>query len=288
MNVLLNGCDIYYEIHGNSEAKDTILFIHGGPGLGDCRGDVVTFQGLSRDYQLVFLDMRGSGRSADIPPYTHEQWADDIESLRKHLGLKKIILHGASYGGFIVQEYVLKYPLYTKAILLNVTAPDNEHHFKAIDNALNSDKSTIEKDDLVRLFEGKVTSNEDFRDLYKAILPLYTMKQDKNAEQEKLDQIYFHYQTHNEAFKINLQNFDLKDLLHKVTTPTLVTAGKRDWIIPPEYAKSIAAQINNSIFVLFENYGHSLAREQGQRYIDIVNKFLKNELNEREIVIDVS
>jgi proline iminopeptidase len=287
MKEIINGCPLYYEIHGSAGASDTIFFIHGGPGLGDCRGDILTFKNLEEQYQLIFLDMRGSGRSADVPPYTHEQWIDDIDELRKKLGLEKIILHGASYGGFIVQEYALKYPENTKSIVLNVTAPDNEHHYKAIENALDSDKTGIEKEQLERLFHGKVRSNADFKALYKKILPLYAMKQDKEAQRKKLEQIYFHYETHNAAFHKNLKTFDLKNQLPELSIPALVVAGKHDWIISPEYSKNIADLIPKSVFVLFENYGHSLVREQGDCYISFINKFLDNELNEKEIVVDV-
>lgn len=287
MMEIINGCQLYYEIHGSSDASDTIFFIHGGPGLGDCRSDIVTFKKLEEQYQLVFLDMRGSGRSADVPPYSHEQWIDDIDELRKKLGLEKIILHGSSYGGFIVQEYVLKYPDHTKSIVLNVTAPDNEHHYKAIHNALDSNKTGIDKDELERLFDGKVKSNKDFKELYNKILPLYAMKQDKEAQRKKLEQIYFHYATHNAAFHENLKTFDLKSRLPEISVPALVVAGKHDWIIPSAYSRIIADLIPNSIFVLFENYGHSLVREQEDYYISYLEKFLKSELNENEIIAEV-
>ncbi|WP_284141512.1 alpha/beta hydrolase [Virgibacillus sp. LDC-1] len=287
MFIEINGCKLYYEVHGQSDEKDTIFFIHGGPGLGDCRGDVTTFKHLESMYQLVFLDMRGSGRSADVPPYTHEQWVKDIDGLRDRLSIDSIILHGSSYGGFIVQEYVLKYPERTKAIILNVTAPDNQHHFEAIDNALKSEKSTICKEDLKRLFAGKVQSNHDFRTLYGAILPLYTMKNDIEAQQEKLNQIYFHYQTHNDAFHKNLETFDLKDKLNEIRVPTLVVAGKKDWIVPSKYARSIANLIHHSTYVEFENYGHSLVREVPDVYSDLLQKFLMGNLT-GNLVVDIN
>jgi proline iminopeptidase len=282
----INGCDLYYEIYGEGNAE-TIFFIHGGPGLGDCRGDVQTFSDLADKYQLVFMDMRGSGRSADVPPYTHSQWVDDINTLRAYLNVDKIILHGASYGGFIVQEYVLKYPEHTKAILLNVTAADNGHHHLAIENALNSNLDGINEEGLERLFDGKVLSNEDFKALYGAILPLYTMVQDKEAQKQKLDQIYYHYLTHNAAFYENLMSYDLKDRLHEINVPTLVTAGHRDWITPPECAEDIVSRIPHANYVLFENYGHSLAREQGEAYKQLLRKFLNEEISEKRTVVGV-
>lgn len=279
----INDCDLYYEIHGDATSEEAIFFIHGGPGLGDCRGDVQTFSDFAPAYQKVFLDMRGSGRSGDVQPFSHEQWIQDIDSLRQELGFQKIILHGTSYGGFIVQEYALKFPENTQSVVLNVTAPDNRHHFAAIENAVNSDKTKIGQEDLVRLFEGKVESDEDFKYLYDGIVSLYTINQNIEEQQEKVNQIYYHFETHNAAFNTCLIDFDLKEQLSKISTPALVTAGKRDWIIPPEYSKLIADRILNSTYIVFENYGHALVREQSEVYKEYLLNFIEGKLSDKEI-----
>ncbi|WP_456273145.1 alpha/beta fold hydrolase [Bacillus sp. AK031] len=284
MKKVINGCEMYYEVLGNPE-NETIFFVHGGPGLGDCRGDLNTFQDLSDSFQLVFMDMRGSGRSADVPPYTHEQWVDDLNELRNQLGVEEIILHGASYGGFIVQEFALRYPEHTKAILLNVTAADNDHHHLAIDNALRSNLSGIDEEGLTRLFEGYVKSNKDFKALYQAILPLYTMEQDLEAQKQKLDQIFYHYQTHNDAFHQNLKHFDLKPKLHNIKVPVMVTAGERDWICPPVCSEDIVSRIPQAKYVLFKEYGHSLVREQGDKYKGLLRQFLNEEITEPKTLV---
>lgn len=82
MFITINDNQLYYEIHGNPDGE-TIFFIHGAPGLGDCRSDIRAFSPLGDQYRLIFMDMRGSGRSEGKPPFTHEQWTADIEALRK-------------------------------------------------------------------------------------------------------------------------------------------------------------------------------------------------------------
>ncbi len=84
MEAQINGNKLYYEVHGNQDGE-TIFFIHGAPGLGDCRGDIKAFSELGDTYQLVFIDMRGSGRSEGNRPFTHEQWTADIEELAESL-----------------------------------------------------------------------------------------------------------------------------------------------------------------------------------------------------------
>src|SRR5699024_961873 len=136
---------IYYEIKGNPNGE-TIFFIHGGPGMSDCRGDVKTFSDLQDTYQLVFLDNRGSGRSEEVPPYTHKQWVEDIEALREYLDIEKMHMLGGSYGGFLTLEYVLRYPNRIQSVILRDTAANNRHHQLSVDKALNSELPGINED----------------------------------------------------------------------------------------------------------------------------------------------
>ncbi|MFZ3590445.1 alpha/beta fold hydrolase [Bacillus sp. DJP31] len=273
MLITINNCQLYYEVLGE-EHKETILFIHGGPGLGDCRGDVLSFAPLASTYRLVFIDMRGSGRSQDVAPYTHDQWVEDINELRKHFGLNKIIIHGSSYGGFIAQEYVLKYQSHVSHALFNVTSANNEHHYAAIENALNSNLPGIDQDRMRRLFEGNVQSNDDFKDLYSAIMPLYAMIPDEEIMKSKLESIHFHYETHNYAFNQNLATYNLNSRLHEIKVPVLVTGGRHDWITPIECSEEIVANIPNARLVIFENNGHSLVREKTEAYINLIKEFV--------------
>lgn len=276
----INGAKLYVTRMG-SHNKKTIIFLHGGPGLGDSRGDIQSFEPLSNDFHLVFLDLRGCGKSSDTPPYTHEQWIEDIEELRTTLNLDKIIIHGSSYGGFLAQEYAAKYPQNLEFLLLNVTTPDGTNDRNAINNAKSSDRCHLTEEELQRLFSGNVKDDADFRYLYAGILPLYMVTVDAERDQKKLDQVQFHYQTHNEAFR-NLIHFDMKEQLPQITVPTLITAGEVDWITPPEYAREIHTLLPNSDLVIFHGLGHSLVREETEFYINLVKSFMAGTIQESD------
>ncbi|MGI2327591.1 alpha/beta fold hydrolase [Planococcus sp. YIM B11945] len=273
MFTTINGNKLYYEIHGNPDGE-TIFFIHGAPGLGDCRGDIKAFSPLGDLYRLVFMDMRGSGRSEGNPPFTHEQWTADIEEMRKSLVGGPIKILGGSYGGFLTLEYVLRYPDNVTHVLLRDTGSNSSFDHLSVDRALNSNLPGIKEDAIRRLFAGKVESNEELKEMFAAIQPLYTVKFDEEAVKKRLDSIYYRYETHNFAFRYNKAEFDLDNDLHKIAVPTLVTVGRHDWITPVECSELIAEKIPNSQLVIFENSGHSPQQEENEAYLQLVREFL--------------
>ena len=89
-----------------------LVVVHGGPGASHDYF-LPYLLPLARHNRLVFIDERGSGRSEkleDASKYTVEAMAEDVEAVRKALGLGKINLLGHSYGGVLAQAYAFKYP----------------------------------------------------------------------------------------------------------------------------------------------------------------------------------
>lgn len=273
----INECRIYYEVYGE-ENEDVIFFIHGAPGLGDCRSDLNAFQNLADNYKLVFLDMRGSGRSEEKPPYTHEQWTADIDALRRIIGVEKIIIHGGSYGGFLSLEYVLRYPQHVSGVLLRDTAANQKFHHLSTETALKSNLPGVNEENLNRLWEGRVKSNEDMKEIYRAIQPLYTFDFDEEKAKEKIDSIYYHYETHNYAFSVNQPNFDVENKLKEIEVPVLISVGRTDWVTPIECSQVLNKEIPNSTLIIYEKSGHSPHIEENEEYVRNLRKFIASRL----------
>ena len=78
-----------------------VLVCHpGGPGFSSLYfGDLA---GLWERFTLVLLNPRGtgdSGRPKDPRAYQIEDYVSDVEELRVHLGLERLLLLGHSHGG---------------------------------------------------------------------------------------------------------------------------------------------------------------------------------------------
>jgi proline iminopeptidase len=269
-------------VHGKEDGK-AIFFIHGAPGLGDCRADVNAFKSLGDTFKLVFLDMRGSGRSEDKPPYSHEQWAADIDELRKQLNLEKVMIHGGSYGGFLSLEYILRYPKFVSHVLLRDTAANQDYHHVSTEKALKANLPGVTKEALDRLWSGNVTSDEELKTIFGALQPLYTVEYDEKKVKERINSIFYHFETHNYAFNFNQPNYDIKDKLKQIQVPVLVSVGRHDWVTPVACSEIIAKEIPNSKLVIYENSGHSPHVEENEMYLNNVRDFIK-ETSKEEVV----
>jgi proline iminopeptidase len=220
------------------------------------------------------FDARGSGASSDTPPYTHAQWAADVDALREWAGVEQIIMAGGSYGGFVSLEYALAFPDRVRAVVLRDTAAADTFRGTARERALNSDRTTIDMEMFDRSFAGQVRDNADFRETWKAILPLYDYDYDPDAVEAKADAPTYHYATHNYAFSTNLPGYNVLPRLGEITCPTLITVGRVDWITPVEASEQLAAGIPNSQLAIFEKSGHSPQIEEHDAWIATVREFL--------------
>ena len=273
--VEVNGVSLVYDEAGQGTAFVTL---HGGPGMSGRSSDWATFQPLTDRYRLISYDQRGSGESEGAEPYSHAQMVEDLEALRQTLELGKMVLLGGSYGGFIALEYALTYPQHLHAVILRDTAASNRFQGTSKDKAMQSG-FPMDEETLDRLFSGQVHDDQDFRDSYAMIQPLYTVERDPEREARQLAKIPFRYQTHNWAFSRNQPGYDLVPRLGEIQVPVLVTVGRHDWITPLEASEELAAHLPNSELVIFEHSGHSPQAEEPERFLETVRTFLDRHLS---------
>ncbi len=275
MFIEINDNQLYYKELGTNN-KQAILCFHGAPGLGDHREPQASWGRLADEYRVVIQDQRGSGRSGLNPPFTHQQWIEDAESLRQRLDLGQVVIAGGSYGGYLSQEYALAYPEHIVAVMLRDTGPDHSYGKQAEANALASPrvKDGFDLARFRRIMDGQCLSDDDMRDCFAEIQPLYNVDWDPARDAERLKAIQWHYATHNYAFRHNLPNYDLKPRLHEVTAPVLITHGRHDWIVPLKAAEVMARLYPSARLAIFEQSGHSPQIEEVELWEATARQFL--------------
>jgi len=285
MDVEINGARIRYEKLG-AENDPTIVALHGGPGIGDHRKPKRAFEPLTDEYELVVYDHRGCGQSSLTRPYTNEQYAADLDGLRRRLDLGPMVLIGGSYGGFIAQEYASRYPEALAGLVLRDTAPTHEYDAVAREIARDRlpavrsrglDVPRISEDELDLVMDGNVPSDAAFGRLFDGMLPLYAPSLDEfdaEAARESIEETSFHHETHNAMFTDEFPTMDYTDELPAIEVPALVTVGRHDWITPPAAAEEIADLLPDSRLTVFDSSGHSPHLDQQEEYLRRVRAFL--------------
>jgi proline iminopeptidase len=85
-----------------------LLALHGGPGGTSCRFEALA--PLADERPVIFYDQLGSGRSdrpADTTLWRVERFVDELEAVRRGLGLERVHLLGHSWGGALATEYMV-------------------------------------------------------------------------------------------------------------------------------------------------------------------------------------
>jgi len=109
---------IHYELCG-ARAGKPVFVLHGGPG-GSCSPYMRRFFNPDK-FLIVLHDQRGAGKSkpfAEIKENNTQYLVQDIERLRNHLNLDKIILFGGSWGATLALTYGQTYPDHVSAMVL--------------------------------------------------------------------------------------------------------------------------------------------------------------------------
>ncbi|MEP0917756.1 alpha/beta hydrolase [Leptolyngbya sp. DQ-M1] len=276
----IRGTQIYFDIEGaglvpqgnQMREKPVAFLIHGGPGA-DHTSYKPTFSALSNKMQLVYFDHRGQGRSArgDQSTYTLDQNVEDMEALRQYLGLEKIIAIGGSYGGMVALTYATRYPQNLSHLIVIATVPDSRFLKRA--QEILQERGTSEQIAIAQyLWNGNFETEEQLSDYFRIMHPLYSFTADSTQAVQRRSILSI--EAINEAFGGFLRSYDVLDQLHKITAPTLVIAGRHDWICPPEFSEEIAQAIPNSDLRIFENSGHLIRVDEPEALLDAIAGFI--------------
>ena len=114
---------LYYRVVG--KGNDPVVLINGGPGFtSDYLADDLTT--MARSHSLLVYDQRGIGRStlvSDATALAAQRYVEDLEAIRRQLGLQQLTLLGHSWGVVPATLYAMQYPQRVRRMMLVATIP---------------------------------------------------------------------------------------------------------------------------------------------------------------------
>ena len=276
--------ELFFDVDGESltpdgprmRQKPTAFLIHGGPG-SDHSGFKPGFSPLAAKMQLVYFDHRGQGRSAKGDParYTLDENVEDMEALRLHLGLGPIVSIGTSYGGMVAMAHAARYPRSVSHLVLIVTAAHGG--FIARARQILTERGTAEQRAVCDiLWAGGFATGEELRRYYEVMAPLYSRSHDPVSSALTRQRAINSPEPLNRAFGPEgfLRTYDVRPELSRIAAPTLILAGRHDWICPPEFSQEIHRLIPGSDLRIFEESSHSIRSDEPEAMRDAIAGFV--------------
>ena len=258
-----------------------LLLMHGGPGAD--HWTMLPFRRLADRFTLVFYDHRCNGRSTGAPveSMTWENLTADADALREKLGFERWAVLGHSFGGHVALEYALRYP-------------DRLSHLVLLDTGGDARWSQENAPELLarRGFSPKIVSLAQRwfigQGEPRVFLPLLLKLGDAYNPHTSLLQLArdlirgeWRSKARPEAaifwFGQYLKGWTVMDRLGEITMPTLVMAGREDFVFPPEHQTELAAGIPNARLQIIERAGHNPHSERPAEVMHAIRDFIPSE-----------
>jgi len=267
--ISIRGISIFCRIMGDGYP---LLMMHGGPGSDHV--SLLSLKGLSDSFTLIYYDHRCNGRSTG-PEVDTMNWGNltaDAEALRKNLGIEGWGLIGHSFGGMVALEYALRYPASLSHLILldsGASAFWVQENVPELLARRGYRRKTVEASR--RYFAGEVNPQELFRTKLRIMHAYYYRFNPFKMifkKRSKSNSQAFTY-----GFSTLLKGWNVMGRLDEIRTPTLVLAGRHDFIFPPEHQALIADRLPNARLEIIEKAGHSVG-ERPKEIIRLIKDFI--------------
>ena len=243
---------------------------------------------LEKKNTALYFEPRGNGNSSkpeDPDTMTAKTMAEDLEHLRKHIGLDVLpVLMGGTHAGAIALRYAERYPSHVAKLVLFATqimdGPPNTNTQDWIKKRQNDPAYAAAVAKLFELVGGAApTTDEEFGQALDVLLPWYFSDPTKAEDLRKAmdgdkPSIY--------AFQTNLNDTKPENKLphvgeaDKVEAKTLIIIGAEDAMCSLEASTAVSKGIRNAKLVVVPGAGHCPWIERPATFWQALHNFLNS------------
>jgi proline iminopeptidase len=267
------------------DAPIKVLLLHGGPGANhcyfECFEDFLPRNGIEFYYHDQ-LDSGYSDKPGDPTLWTIERFRDEVEAVRKGLGLDQFYLLGHSWGGMLAIEYALAYPRYLKGLIIS----DMAAGIKAVEKYLAVLRAELPKDVIAVLDKYEKAGNYEAPEYQKTIVEQFYNRHicRLNPWPEPLSRslgdlnqkLYNYLQGPNEMFVTGaMRTWERWADLHRISTRTLVMGAKYDEMAPSDLQKMATLMPNARAWISTKGSHMSMYDDQVPYFHELLT-FLKS------------
>ena len=277
MRIQVDDVRLFFDVHGTKlvaegpwmRERPTIVLLHPGPGFDHGPFKVQIGPMLAERAQVVYLDMRGAGRSDPGRPEDHrvERWADDVHGFCEALHIERPIVLGLGFGGIVALDYAARYPDHPAALVLiaPVARMVPERSIEVYERLGGAEAAEI-----AERFYGDL-DGRGFADFVRVCFPLL-------SKHDLIDDVIVRAHWSPEVLvnwmRGEARELDLRPSLPLVRAPALVLAGEDDAYAPLESVREVAELLGGETeFRSVPGARHSIIRDVPET-ADVLHRFL--------------
>jgi pimeloyl-ACP methyl ester carboxylesterase len=277
MHVDVNGVQLFFDVDGSALVPDgsemrhrpTVVLVHGGPGVWDHSYFKPDFAPLAEHAQVVYLDLRGHGRSdwGDAGAFSFEACADDVRVFCDTVGIARPIVFGHSMGGPIVLLYGARHPGHAAGLVVQsgFARFDIPRLVEGFRRVVGDEVAEIAR----RSFRGEEVADEEWARVSAAFGPHVPDKEQGARPRKNLEL--------NSPGMDVVRRTDIVDQLSRINVPTLVSVGELDPVTPAGAAEEIMDGLSEGIAQLevIDGAGHWAWKDAPDRFWSMIVEFIE-------------
>ncbi|QQE80163.1 alpha/beta fold hydrolase [Alicyclobacillus sp. SO9] len=284
---------LFVEEIGRSSAPP-LLYLHGGPGTGSY--DFVEYQHkfLADGVRLIAMDQRGVLRSsaiADRDSFGLNHLVEDIEDVRKSLGISSWSVLGHSFGGYLGALYANVYPSSVDKLIFENATFDLGLSARSLLQGVALEYSKLRDTEMVKAcLNLAFASTKSVSDLWYEFMSLTNdLGDDRNSLyvhginrdffEQLVQQSPFSSDEWGKAAMHQTKLFEegkvFNSLLGRIPVqPTLLLKGRFDYVMSLDQIQAYIARNSKTELVVFENSAHFPHAEEARAFASEVIRYM--------------
>lgn len=261
MSVAVRGAELFYASRGDGPVCLVLS------GIGTEPYERMTPPQLSDRFRLVYVDVRGSGRSTGEPAdLTFDVLADDLEAIRADLGAEQVAVLGHSIMSILAIEYGRRCPDSVSHVITAGAPPSGDmariaaEATRFFEEDASEDRKQVLRDNLARLPEGTPLGQAmlaqtpmRFFDARFDAAPLFAGAQVRPGFFEHL-------------LGTLTASWDVTAGASSLRVPIFLAHGRYDYVVPYILWEGVAPRLPTATLRIFERSGHQTFFEEPERF----------------------
>jgi proline iminopeptidase len=261
-----------------------VLLLHGGPGFSHEYLEAMESFLPQAGIEMYYYDQLGCNNSdqpEDPALWTLPRYVEEVEEVRRGLGLEQFVLYGHSWGGILAIDYALKYQQHLRGLVIsNMTAGIKAYlkHAEALKGLLPpASRKRLDALEAKQDYDSPEYQSIMMDEVYPQMICRTRPWPDSvtRAFRHANEKIYVQMQGKSEFLVTgNLKDWERWDRLHEIKTKALTVGARYDEMDPADM-KKMASLLPNATAAYCDKGSHLCMWDDQESYFRQLLAFLR-------------